>query len=199
MTHPRPECRVGHSQELPLANSRLSVSARETYVPTSNTIFVVDPDRSSVSVVRAAARSIDVDCVSFRSAEQFLDSRRSPRIGCVVAEMQLPGLSGLELQESLIAKNSSLPMIFVTAYAKTSRTVLAMRGGAVTVLDKVPTAAELADAFHQALSRSKTLHRIDSQHSHVRRRMARLSAKNDRCWTSWSTAKPMRGSPIEWA
>ena len=144
-------------------------------MPTRNLISVVDPDASSVAVVRAIAREAGVQCKWFRDAERFLASRQRQHTGCLVSEFELPGMNGLELQERMATDGNALPVVFVTAHAETRLVVEAMQRGAITVLDKVPRREELQFAIRRAFHREKTLLRIDARHSLVRRRLARLT------------------------
>lgn len=141
------------------------------------TIFAVDTDESITAFVRVIANEMQVQCESFKHAEQFLAVYEANRPGCLVTEFRLLGMSGLELQETLAADCSSLPVIFVASNAETRLCVRAMQNGAITVLEKPFSHQELWDALRKALTRDQSMRRIDAKHSDVQRRLAQLTPK----------------------
>ena len=100
------------------------------------TVFVVDDDDLGRKSVCALVQSMGVNAESFASAEEFLDKYTDDRPGCVVTDLRMLGMSGVELQENLVRRGIFLPVIILTAFARTPVTVRAIRAGAVTVLDK---------------------------------------------------------------
>jgi len=140
-------------------------------------IFIVDSDESVVAIVRAIAEEMQVPCESFVQAEAFLTAYEGNRPGCLVTEIRLLGMNGIELQEMLAADCSSLPVIFVTGHAETRLSVRAMQNGAITVLEKPLSLQELWDAVRQALTHDQKTRRLDAKHSDVRRRLAHLTKK----------------------
>lgn len=141
------------------------------------TIFIIDTDESTVELMQAIAKDMPAPCESFLNAEDFLAAFTADRPGCVVTEIRLLGINGIELLETLAADYVSLPVIFVTAHAETRLTVRAMQSGAMTVLEKPPSHQELWDAVRCALRLSERTRRIDEKHSAVRERLARLTRK----------------------
>ena len=89
----------------------------------------------------------------FASAEEFLAGYVKGRPGCLVTDVRMLGMSGIELQEELVQRNISLPVIVLTAYARTRVTVRVMAAGAVTLLEKPYDEDELWDAIRKALAR----------------------------------------------
>lgn len=138
-------------------------------------IFVIDHDPSTVNVVRRLAAAMLVDCRHHPDAAVFLDSYDRETPGCVVAEIQLHGVSGIELQQRMTTERIRLPLVFVTASAEIKFAVQAMRGGAVTVLRKPLGEHDLKAAIREALARDAENRRIDAAHVSLRRRFARLS------------------------
>lgn len=115
-------------------------------------VFVVDDDQGGRSSVGALVRSMGLTVESFSSAEEFLEFYTGESLGCVVTDMRMLGMSGLELQERLSEMGSTLPVIVLTAYATTPLAVRAMQSGAVTMLDKPCQEDELWNAIRKALA-----------------------------------------------
>jgi two-component system, LuxR family, response regulator FixJ len=122
-------------------------------MPSEPTIFVVDDDEQARKSVCALVRSMGLRAESFDSAEDFLDKYAEDRPGCLVTDLRMIGMSGLELQERLIQRRVFLPVIVLTAYARTAITVQAVKAGAVTVLDKPYSDDDLWDAIRAALAK----------------------------------------------
>ncbi len=116
-------------------------------------IYVVDDDAGSRQSVKALVRSMGLQAVACSSAEEFLTELDPDRPGCLVTDVRMPGMSGIELQERLVAERISLPVIIITAYAETPLTVKALKQGAVTVLEKPCRDYELYDSIRDALAR----------------------------------------------
>ena len=117
------------------------------------TVFVVDDDEDARDSVCVLVRSMGIRAEPFASAEEFLACYVEGRPGCLVTDVRMLGMSGIELQEKLIERNISLPVIVLTAYARTRVTVRAMAAGAVTLLEKPYDEEELWDAIRKALAR----------------------------------------------
>jgi two-component system, LuxR family, response regulator FixJ len=115
-------------------------------------IFVVDDDESARKSVCALVRSLGLRAEAFASAEDFLACDISGRPGCVVTDIRMIGMSGLDLQDRLIERGIRLPVIVLTAYPRTRTTVRAMKAGAVTLLEKPYDEDELWDAIRKALA-----------------------------------------------
>jgi FixJ family two-component response regulator len=118
------------------------------------TVFVVDDDASFLGAVARMLRGSGFAVKTFASAAEFL-ARPEPEVpGCVLADLQMPGLSGLELQEALAKAGSSLPVIFLSGHGDIPTTVQAMRRGAEDFLTKRVPKEELLDAVKRALARN---------------------------------------------
>lgn len=116
------------------------------------TVFVVDDEEQSRGSVCALVQSMGMSAESFPSAEQFLRCYRKGRPGCLVTDVRMPGMNGLELQEELERRGIGLPLIVITGYARTSSTVRAVQRGAVTVLDKPYENDDLGEAIREGLA-----------------------------------------------
>ena len=138
----------------------------------NRTVFVIDDDPELRASVCALVSSLGCEAEAFASAEEFLESGAVHRRGVVVTDLRMPGMSGVELQEELARRNAHLPLIVITAYAQTTTTVRAMKGGAVTLIEKPYSGDELWTAIRQAFAleaagwtererRRKILERLD--------------------------------------
>lgn len=116
------------------------------------TVFVVDDDEQVCRSVCMLVSSMGFKAEGFASAEEFLASGAHERAGCLVTDLRMQGMGGLELQEKLAELATPLPVIVLTAYAETSLAVRAMRAGAVTMLDKPCADNDLWDAIQEALA-----------------------------------------------
>lgn len=116
------------------------------------TVFIVDDDEGARNSVRALVRSMGVAVETFSSAESFLENLDPARSGCLVTDVRMLGMSGIELQEKIVSEGVKLPVIIITAHAETALTVRAVKQGAVTVLEKPCRDYELYDAIRAALN-----------------------------------------------
>lgn len=120
------------------------------------TVFVVDDDESIREAAKSLLRSVDLSVETFATAREFLQSRRSNVPGCLVLDVRLPGLSGLDLQRELAKANIHIPIIFITGHGDIPMTVRAMKAGAVEFLTKPFRDQDLLDAIQQAFERDRT-------------------------------------------
>ena len=121
----------------------------------SPTIFVVDDDPSVRTAVKRLLASVGLPCETFGTALEFLKRAEHGVTGCVLLDVRMPGLSGMDLQRILRADGYELPIIFVTAHADVPMTVRAMKAGAMEVLTKPFEEQALLDAVNQALERER--------------------------------------------
>jgi FixJ family two-component response regulator len=119
----------------------------------SGTVFIVDDDTSFLSSVSRLLRAAGYSVQTFDSAEKFLEQLAPGMSGCVLADLQMPGLNGLELQEALTKSANPLPVVFLSAQGDIPTTVQAMRRGAEDFLTKLSPKEELLDAVGRALVR----------------------------------------------
>jgi len=121
--------------------------------PESGTVFIVDDDESFLRSVSRFLRAAGCSVQSFDSAKKFLDQLSPGMTGCVLADLQMPGLNGLELQAALAKSANPLPVVFLSAHGDISTTVQAMRHGAEDFLTKLSPKEKLLDAIGRALAR----------------------------------------------
>ena len=108
-------------------------------------VFIIDDDEAIRDSLQLMLETVDIDCQLFSSAEEFLERFDMELSGCIVLDLNLPGMNGIELQAELERRNIRLPIIFLTSYGTVPITVQAMKSGAVDFLTK-PVAVE--DIFH---------------------------------------------------
>jgi FixJ family two-component response regulator len=120
---------------------------------TRPTVQIVDDDPSFLTATARLLRANGFAVLTFSSANDFLARRDLDAPGCVVADLQMPGINGLELQSSLALSDNPLPLLFLTGRADIPTTVRAMRGGAVDFLEKRAPKEILLDAVRRALAR----------------------------------------------
>jgi FixJ family two-component response regulator len=116
-------------------------------------IHIVDDDASFLRATSRLLRANGFAVKTFASAADFFSQRDQDAVGCLVADLQMPGMGGLELQAALARTRNPLPTLFLTGHADIPSTVRAMRGGAEDFLDKTAPKAELLDAIRRAVER----------------------------------------------
>jgi len=121
----------------------------------SRLVAIVDDDESVQLALRDLIESDGLPAACFGSAEQFLDSEARNEAACLIADVRMPGLSGLELQAKLKAERCRIPVIFITAHGDAEMRTRAMRDGAVEFLSKPFDDAVLLEVVHSALERSE--------------------------------------------
>jgi two-component system, LuxR family, response regulator FixJ len=141
------------------------------------TVFVVDDDAEALASVCALIRSMGLSCECFPAAEEFLAYCRSTEnlAGCLVTDVRMVGMSGIELQEQLQEGGVTLPVIVLTAFARTPLTVRAMQNGAVTMLDKPYDDDDLWDAIREGLKRDSAQRSEVILRQEVRQRLDSLT------------------------
>ena len=117
-------------------------------------IAIVDDDEAVREATKTLVRSLGYNASTFGSAEEFLKCEQISDTSCLITELQMPGLSGLDLQERLIAKGHRIPIIFLTAYPDEDVRMRAMKAGAVGFLSKPCDGDHLLGCFEKARSGS---------------------------------------------
>jgi len=114
-------------------------------------ISIVDDDAAVRETTQALVRSLGYNAMTFASAEEFLQSERVHDTSCLITDVQMPGLSGVELQSLLLARGHQTPIIFVTAFPEEKTRARALEAGAVGFLSKPFDEERLIDCLNQAL------------------------------------------------
>jgi len=145
--------------------------------PESGTVFIVDDDESFLRSVSRFLRAAGCSVQSFDSAKKFLDQLSPGMTGCVLADLQMPGLNGLELQAALMKSANPLPVVFLSAQGDIPTTVQAMRRGAEDFLTKLSPQEKLLDAVRRALVRGARERRDRERLRELRERFAALTPR----------------------
>jgi FixJ family two-component response regulator len=141
------------------------------------TVLIIDDDASVREAIRSLVRSVGLQAEAFESAHEFL--RQGPPAGpsCLVLDVSLPGLSGLDFQEELTRAHVEIPIIFITGHGDIPMSVRAMKAGAVEFLTKPFRDHELLDAVQQALERNRATHQSASEIGIVQQRFRTLTER----------------------
>src|SRR5437660_8285084 len=141
------------------------------------TVFVVDDDPSVRASIQGLLRSASLRSESFGTAEEFLRSKRSEGPSCLVLDVSLPGVNGLDFQRQLADAGIRIPIIFITGHGDIPMSVKAMKSGALEFLTKPFRDHELLDAIRQALERDRVTRQQQSNLAGLRKRYEALTAR----------------------
>lgn len=141
------------------------------------TVFIVDDDPDMRRSLERLIRSMFVNVEAHASAQAFLNAYHSSRPGCLVLDVRMPGMTGLELQEKLKAEGSNLPVIFITGHADVPMAVRALKAGAVDFVEKPFASDELLDRIRIALEQDAQSRRAHAQSAEVQARLATLTPR----------------------
>jgi FixJ family two-component response regulator len=141
------------------------------------TVFVVDDDAGVRASIQGLLKSARLRCTSFGTAEEFLRSKPPEGPSCLVLDVSLPGVNGLDLQRKLADAGVRIPIIFITGHGDIPMSVKAMKSGAVEFLTKPFRDEDLLDAIRQALDRDRVTRQQQSNLAELRKRYDRLTAR----------------------
>ncbi len=141
------------------------------------TVYVVDDDSAMRRSVVFLAESVGWRAVGFSDAEGFLAQAAASAVGCLVLDIRMPTMSGLELQQAMNARGLRLPIIFITGHGDVSMAVQAMKDGAVDFIEKPFKDQLLLDAIAQAVRRCHAAVAQGSQHGQFRQRFEQLTLR----------------------
>ena len=140
-------------------------------------VYVVDDDPDVLKAVERLLFSADLAVQTFQSPERFLECLDSTRTGCLVVDLAMPRLSGLELQEELERRASLMPIVFLTGRGDVATSVRAMKHGAVDFLTKPVEDATLVSVVRDALVKAERLRQARDERAHMEKRLATLTAR----------------------
>jgi FixJ family two-component response regulator len=146
-------------------------------LPTHRTVFVVDDDADIRASMRRLLKTVGLHAEVFETAQDFLQQQTRTGPSCLVLDMRLPGMSGLEVQRKLIEAGVNIPIIFITAHGDIPMTVKAMKSGAVEFLTKPFRDQDLLDAIEQALQRDQTVRQQQNEIALLQERYRSLTAR----------------------
>lgn len=144
---------------------------------TDATVFLVDDDPAVRDALALLLGTAGLAVETYASAEEFLHAYRPEQAGCLVLDVTMPGMSGLDLQAELAARGVRLPIIFLTAHGSIPMSVRALKSGAVDFLEKPADGAALVDRVRAALDRDAASRVQDASAAEITARFARLTAR----------------------
>lgn len=140
-------------------------------------VFVVDDDPDVLKSLARVLRSAGLAVTTFSSPSEFLEQHDPRAAGCLVLDVAMPGLNGLELQQALTAKGSAIPTIFLTGRGDIPMSVQAMKGGAVDFLTKPIHDEDLLKAVHVALEKDRIERQSRAELDEIQQRLATLTPR----------------------
>jgi len=141
------------------------------------TVFVIDDDALVRAAIQGLLKSVGLRSESFGKPQDFLRSGRPDGPSCLVLDVRLPGINGLEFQQELADAGILIPIIFITGHGDIPMTVKAMKSGAVEFLTKPFRDQELLDAVHQALDRDRAMRQRHAKLAELQKRYAALTTR----------------------
>jgi two-component system response regulator FixJ len=143
----------------------------------ASTVFVVDDDEAVRNSLRFLLKSVGLATQTLASAREFLESYKPQQPGCLVLDVRMPGMSGLELQQQLNLRGAVIPVIFITGHGDVPMAVEAMQQGAFDFLQKPFRDQDLIDRIQRALERDSRNRTTLAQHTKIRERLDSLTER----------------------
>lgn len=160
------------------------------------TVFVVDDELSVRQSLSRLLRAAGLNVVTFASAQAFLKGYDPSIPGCLVLDLAMPGLNGLELQEALAARGGVLPTIFLSGHGDLPSGVKAMKHGAVDFLSKPVDATDLIQAVRSGIEKDQIARRLDAEVTEIRRRLLLLGRFFVRQRSLYDSGAPTRYTQV---
>ena len=142
-----------------------------------STVFVVDDDDAVRTSLRLLLKSVGLPVETYASAQEFLDAFDAERAGCLVLDIRMPGISGLELQQKLNELHAIVPIVFITGHGDVPMAVEAMQHGAVDFIQKPFRDQDLIDRINQALEKDRENRDGLRERDVIRRRIGQLTPR----------------------
>ena len=142
-----------------------------------STVYIIDDDHGMRQAVQDLVESVGLHAESFSTGEEFLRRQRSSEPSCLVLDVRLPQMSGLDFQRRLIELGTQIPIIFITAHGDVPMSVRALKSGAVEFLTKPFRDQDLLDAIQQALQRDRAEREQQTEAQELHRRYQALTAR----------------------
>ena len=146
-------------------------------MPTTPTVFVVDDDPAVLKGLSRLLRSARLEVKTFPSPREFLDQHDPNLPGCLVLDVAMPGLNGLELQQEVAAKGGARQIVFLTGHGDIPMSVAAMKRGAVDFLTKPVDDAALLNAVHAAIAKDRVQRQARAEVAEIEQRLATLTPR----------------------
>ena len=141
------------------------------------TVFIIDDDRGMRQAIQDLVESVGLRAESFATGQEFLNKRRTSDPSCLVLDVRLPQMSGLDFQQRLTEIGVQIPIIFITAHGDIPMSVRALKSGAVEFLTKPFRDQDLLDAIQQALQRDRVVQEHEAEVRDLRERYQALTAR----------------------
>src|ERR1700737_383495 len=141
------------------------------------TVFVIDDDAAVRASIQGLLKSVSLRSEAFATTREFLRSKRPDGPSCLILDVRLPGVNGLDFQRELADADIHIPIIFITGHGDIPMTVKAMKSGAVEFLTKPFRDQDLLDAIHQALDRDRVARQQRSELAGLRKRYESLTTR----------------------
>lgn len=154
------------------------------------TVFVVDDDEGARNSLRFLLKSVGLPAVAFNSAQDFLAAYEPSQAGCLVLDVRMPGMSGLELQQELNRRGAVIPVIFVTGHGDVPMAVEAVQHGAFDFVQKPYREQELLDRIQRALARDRENRQALQERDRIRARLAALTPREHEVMKLMTLGKP---------
>ena len=142
-------------------------------------VFIVDDDASVREALGRLIRSAGLRVEAFASAEEFLVRERADAPSCLVLDVQLPDLSGLDLQRRMVDANNEMPIVFITGHGDIPTTVRAMKAGAIEFLTKPLTEGDVLESIRHAIARDRAVRDHNAEAAYLRARRASLTPREE--------------------
>src|SRR5579864_601376 len=162
-------------------------NSMQSQVPT---VFVVDDDEGVRNSLRFLLKSVGLTTVALASANEFLQAYKPSQPGCLVLDVRMPGMSGLELQQQLNLRGAVIPVIFITGHGDVPMAVEAMQQGAFDFLQKPFRDQDLIDRIQRALERDSRNRIALDEHAKIRERLDSLTPREREVLTLMTRGKP---------
>ncbi len=160
------------------------------YLTDSETVFIVDDDPAIRIAMQALMDSVNIKHEIFSSANEFLKNESQHRAGCLVLDIRMPGIGGLDLQEELIARGNMMPIIFISGHGDIPMAVAAMQKGAVDFIQKPFRDQELLDCVRLALRTDKQQREKHEYNAKISRLLQKLTDRERDVFDLVVTGKP---------
>ncbi len=154
------------------------------------TVFIVDDDPAMLDSLRWLVESVGLKVETFTSARDFLEAYTTERLGCLVVDIRMPGMSGIELQEQLVAEKITIPIIVISGHGDVSIAVRAMRSCAVDFIEKPFNDQAMLDRIQTAVQMDRDLRRRRLRHKELDELFGRLTPREHEVMSLVVQGKP---------
>src|SRR5205809_3409646 len=145
--------------------------------PLTPTVYIVDDDTEMRETLRSLVSSVNLPVETYASGQEFLETQSGGRAGCLVVDLRMPGLSGIDLQDALVSRGLTLPVIIISGYGDVPTAARAMRAGALDFLEKPVSRQLLLDRVREGLEVDRQRRLADAERAEIGSRVARLTPR----------------------